>query len=161
MKDGLRNHIFSPSFPFSHWMVEIKSAAVTQDYAGNPAVIIMTLMMLKGKHVTQMFFAYCSIIGLLVKMLSRPWKKKVTFEKLDYYKENKKLKRWFFEFFALLLLFQWSFHPCLWWPFFIKIYNYFPIFEKVIRTLRGLWSSFCDYSFLIPGTSQIGSRQFL
>lgn len=52
-------------------MVEITSATVMQDYSENPVVVIITVMMLKDKHVTQMFFAYCSIMGLLVKMLSR------------------------------------------------------------------------------------------
>lgn len=32
------------------------------------------------------------------------------------------------------------------------MYNYFTIFERVIRTLKSYWSSFCDYSFLTPET---------
>ena len=50
---------------------------------------------------------------------------------------------------------------CLWWSIFIKMYNYFTIFERVVRALRSYWSSFCDYSFLTPETTQRGSRQFL
>ena len=34
------------------------------------------------------------------------------------------------------------------------MYNYFTIFERVVRALRSYWSSFCDYSFLTPETTQ-------
>ena len=81
--------------------------------------------------------------------------------KFNYNERNKNLYCRFWKFYAPLYLFQKVFHRCLRWPILIKIYNYFPTFESVIRALKSYWSSFCNCSFLMLETTQRGSRYFL